>query len=146
MTNRFNIASIFPKWRINIVCLIGFVKTILLAVTKTNATFYFCSSHFQKGFTPLHVAAKYGSLDVAKLLLQRRAAADSAGKVKVFSNARLFLAYNSVKLETWGIAVPRYFSQSSERNINVIDETMPNGHDAGVCPWPVHIPTDSEGV
>ncbi|OBS59005.1 hypothetical protein A6R68_09870, partial [Neotoma lepida] len=33
-----------------------------------------------KGFTPLHVAAKYGSLDVAKLLLQRRAAADSAGK------------------------------------------------------------------
>ena len=134
MTNRFNIASIFPKWRIDIVCLIGFVKTILLAVTKTNATFYFCSSHFQKGFTPLHVAAKYGSLDVAKLLLQRRAAADSAGKVKVFSNARLFLAYNSVKLETWGIAVPRYFSQFSERNINVIDETMPNAHDAGVCP------------
>lgn len=36
---------------------------------------------FQKGFTPLHVAAKYGSLDVAKLLLQRRAAADAAGKV-----------------------------------------------------------------
>lgn len=37
---------------------------------------------FQKGFTPLHVAAKYGSLDVAKLLLQRRAAADAAGKVR----------------------------------------------------------------
>lgn len=36
----------------------------------------------QKGFTPLHVAAKYGSLDVAKLLLQRRAAADAAGKVR----------------------------------------------------------------
>ena len=82
MTNRFHVSSIFPKWRINIVCLIGFVKMILLAVTKTDAAFYFCSSHFQKGFTPLHVAAKYGSLDVAKLLLQRRAAADSAGKVK----------------------------------------------------------------
>lgn len=37
---------------------------------------------FQKGFTPLHVAAKYGSLDVAKLLLHRRVAADSAGKVR----------------------------------------------------------------
>lgn len=35
----------------------------------------------QKGFTPLHVASKYGSLDVAKLLLQRRAPPDSAGKV-----------------------------------------------------------------
>ncbi|NXY42128.1 ANK2 protein, partial [Ceuthmochares aereus] len=34
----------------------------------------------QKGFTPLHVAAKYGSLEVAKLLLQRRASPDSAGK------------------------------------------------------------------
>uniref|UniRef100_A0A665UMX6 Ankyrin 2 n=1 Tax=Echeneis naucrates TaxID=173247 RepID=A0A665UMX6_ECHNA len=34
----------------------------------------------QKGFTPLHVASKYGSLDVAKLLLQRRAPPDSAGK------------------------------------------------------------------
>ncbi|KAG1927030.1 ankyrin-2 [Pimephales promelas] len=33
-----------------------------------------------KGFTPLHVASKYGSLDVAKLLLQRRAPPDSSGK------------------------------------------------------------------
>lgn len=38
---------------------------------------------FQKGFTPLHVAAKYGSLDVAQLLLHRRVAADSAGKVRL---------------------------------------------------------------
>uniref|UniRef100_A0A4W5MDH2 Ankyrin 2 n=1 Tax=Hucho hucho TaxID=62062 RepID=A0A4W5MDH2_9TELE len=33
-----------------------------------------------KGFTPLHVASKYGSLDVTKLLLQKRAPPDSAGK------------------------------------------------------------------
>lgn len=36
----------------------------------------------QKGFTPLHVAAKYGSLDVAKLLLKRQALPDDAGKVE----------------------------------------------------------------
>lgn len=99
-----------------------FVKMILLWY-KTNAAFYFCSSRFQKGFTPLHVAAKYGSLDVAKLLLQRRAAADSAGKVKVF-NVCLFLACNLVKLETWEVAVSRYFF-SVFWNINIIVETMP---------------------
>lgn len=36
---------------------------------------------FQKGFTPLHVAAKYGQLEVANLLLQKKAAPDAAGKV-----------------------------------------------------------------
>lgn len=47
-----------------------------------NANICFLSPGiFQKGFTPLHVAAKYGSLEVAKLLLQRRASPDSAGKV-----------------------------------------------------------------
>lgn len=60
---------------------------------------------FQKGFTPLHVAAKYGSLEVAKLLLQRRASPDSAGKVltrkktnkKVSSVLDSSLGKNSVK-------------------------------------------------
>lgn len=37
--------------------------------------------HPQKGFTPLHVAAKYGQLEVANLLLQKKAAPDAAGKV-----------------------------------------------------------------
>lgn len=45
---------------------------------ESRATFL---SPLQKGFTPLHVAAKYGSLDVAKLLLQRGAPPDCAGKV-----------------------------------------------------------------
>ncbi len=42
----------------------------------------YCLS-LQKGFTPLHVAAKYGKIEVAKLLLQKRAPPDAAGKVKV---------------------------------------------------------------
>lgn len=36
----------------------------------------------QKGFSPLHVAAKYGKMEVASLLLQKRASPDAAGKVK----------------------------------------------------------------
>lgn len=81
---------------------------------------------FSEGVLPPCVAAKYGSLDVAKLLLQRRAAADSARRVKVFSNVCLFLACNLVKLETWG-SLFQIFSQSSEKrgNINIIIETMP---------------------
>uniref|UniRef100_A0A673G7M4 Ankyrin-3-like n=1 Tax=Sinocyclocheilus rhinocerous TaxID=307959 RepID=A0A673G7M4_9TELE len=39
----------------------------------------YCLS-LQKGFTPLHVAAKYGKIEVAKLLLQKRAPPDAAGK------------------------------------------------------------------
>ncbi|KAK7919356.1 hypothetical protein WMY93_010640 [Mugilogobius chulae] len=34
----------------------------------------------KKGFTPLHVAAKYGKIEVANLLLQKGAQADAAGK------------------------------------------------------------------
>lgn len=37
----------------------------------------------QKGFTPLHVAAKYGKVDVAELLLVHDAHPNAAGKVRV---------------------------------------------------------------
>jgi len=35
----------------------------------------------QKGFTPLHVASKYGKVDVAELLLETGANPNAAGKV-----------------------------------------------------------------
>lgn len=35
----------------------------------------------KKGFTPLHLAAKYGNLNAAKLLLQKDAPVDAQGKV-----------------------------------------------------------------
>lgn len=35
----------------------------------------------KKGFTPLHLAAKYGNMNVARLLLQKNAPVDAQGKV-----------------------------------------------------------------
>lgn len=62
----------------------------------------------QKGFTPLHVASKYGSLDVAKPLLQRCAPSDSAGKVGIENKTltemctiELALQFEVVVLREW---------------------------------------------
>lgn len=41
------------------------------------------TSTTKKGFTPLHLAAKYGNLNVAKLLLQKDAPVDAQGKVNI---------------------------------------------------------------
>uniref|UniRef100_A0A4W5MHZ4 Ankyrin 2 n=1 Tax=Hucho hucho TaxID=62062 RepID=A0A4W5MHZ4_9TELE len=54
------------------------LPTYWLLQSLLNRHLYVVS--IQKGFTPLHVASKYGSLDVTKLLLQKRAPPDSAGK------------------------------------------------------------------
>uniref|UniRef100_A0A667WRB8 Uncharacterized protein n=1 Tax=Myripristis murdjan TaxID=586833 RepID=A0A667WRB8_9TELE len=47
---------------------------------------------------PLHVAAKYGKIEVASLLLQKRAAPDAAGKVRCISPVHLAAQEGSVDL------------------------------------------------
>lgn len=64
----------------DVMCVFPFVMIFIFNVVALMWVFLPVVS-LQKGFTPLHVASKYGSLDVAKLLLQRRAPPDSAGKV-----------------------------------------------------------------
>lgn len=46
----------------------------------------FCTafSNSQSGFTPLHIAAHYGNINVATLLLNRGAAVDFMARVSLF--------------------------------------------------------------
>uniref|UniRef100_A0AAZ3P1H5 Ankyrin 2a, neuronal n=1 Tax=Oncorhynchus tshawytscha TaxID=74940 RepID=A0AAZ3P1H5_ONCTS len=55
-------------------------STCILLPYRKDSLLYMYPPPLQKGFTPLHVSAKYGSLEVAKLLLQRKAMPDDAGK------------------------------------------------------------------
>lgn len=45
----------------------------------------------KNGFTPLHIAAKYGNMSVAKILLQRDSKLDAQGKVRI--NYYIFIQY-----------------------------------------------------
>lgn len=47
--------------------------------------FFFSSPHPQSGFTPLHIAAHYGNINVATLLLNRGASVDFKARVSNFS-------------------------------------------------------------
>lgn len=51
----------------------------------------------KKGFTPLHLAAKYGRTKIATLLLQRGAPVDAQGKVSNFFNNFIIMMNNHVK-------------------------------------------------
>lgn len=61
------------------------VVSVFLSCSALTCFVPFCSTCLQKGFTPLHVAAKYGKIEVANLLLQKKASPDAAGKVTCVS-------------------------------------------------------------
>ena len=50
-------------------------------ISWTSAVF-----SFQSGFTPLHIAAHYGNINVATLLLNRAAAVDFTARVRVLQS------------------------------------------------------------
>lgn len=67
-----------------------------MTIAKNSKETNLSLSSLQKGFTPLHVAAKYGNLDVAKLLLQSKALPDDAGKVTGTLNSTHFIRYHLI--------------------------------------------------
>lgn len=52
---------------------------------RTVIYIYFFCLFFQSGFTPLHIAAHYGNINVATLLLNRGAAVDFTARVRMES-------------------------------------------------------------
>ena len=61
---------------------------IVFNVMRVLVCFYVCLvrvfSNPQSGFTPLHIAAHYGNINVATLLLNRGAAVDFMARVSLF--------------------------------------------------------------
>lgn len=76
-----------------------------------------CCVCLQKGFTPLHVAAKYGKMEVANLLLQKNAPPDAAGKVNMFNR---FCAPEMECLLRRNYEEQRPVSQSDQSSVSVL--------------------------
>lgn len=72
----------------------------------------FCFVFFQSGFTPLHIAAHYGNINVATLLLNRGAAVDFTARVSVKSYLCLVCLIISLK-HFFHKGVERYIALAS---------------------------------
>lgn len=57
----------------------------------------------KNGFTPLHIAAKYGNMNVANILLQKESKLDVQGKVRVY----LYMYSNYIELGKKSIQTSR---------------------------------------
>lgn len=61
-----------------LLALVNDVLQILILISMLFACLF-----FQSGFTPLHIAAHYGNINVATLLLNRGAAVDFTARVRI---------------------------------------------------------------
>lgn len=61
-----------------LLALVNDVLQILILISML-----FVCLFFQSGFTPLHIAAHYGNINVATLLLNRGAAVDFTARVRI---------------------------------------------------------------
>lgn len=77
----------------------------------------FCFVFLQSGFTPLHIAAHYGNINVATLLLNRGAAVDFTARVSVESLMLNLLCHH--------VATP--FVQGGEGHITLTSQGAPPG-------------------
>lgn len=56
-------------------------KQVAAILVENNASL---KAATKNGFTPLHIAAKYGNMNVANILLQKESKLDIQGKVRVY--------------------------------------------------------------
>ena len=83
------------------------MQTLSLGRTAEAPRLMTASVSPQKGFTPLHVAAKYGKVRMAELLLEHDAHPNAAGKVSLTSRS-IWGQGSGVRVEPgWRRSFPR---------------------------------------
>lgn len=74
----------------------------------------------KKGFTPLHLAAKYGNMNVARLLLQKNAPVDAQGKVNsVFNKSNFSIIQKCFFFSTCNMVLISERSNPSSRSVSL---------------------------